>query len=341
MNASQAPKRVDLKLGYSCNDRCLHCVVGDFRKVFSAESRSMDRTTAEYKGLLTSYRRQGYGHVTITGGEPSIRKDFVDILRFARAIGFRIGVQTNGRLFSRKSLMRELDFGKADIAFTVALHGPTARIHDAITRRPGSHEETVRGIKNLLRAGYLVTGKIVLSTMNFRSVKRSVERLIALGVRSGNIAFPHAQGRAWENFDAVVPRYRDVLPHVREAVELQESRSRGVFFDLEMIPLCFLAGREEYCAELDYLVWTRSLLDAHGQPSVDWGEARRSIKRKSPECGACRFDAVCEGPWMEYPARRGHSEFVPVRGGRLPPRELRRILERRARARDRAFLVAA
>ena len=49
------------------------------------------------------------------------------------------------------------------------------------------------------------------------------------------------------------------------------------------------------------------------QNTDDSGFQRQNFsKMKFVQCSRCRYDPICEGPWKEYPEKRGNKEFVPV-----------------------------
>jgi MoaA/NifB/PqqE/SkfB family radical SAM enzyme len=326
---------VDLKLGYSCNDACIHCVVAEYQRLLARERRPSDRSTAECMDLLWRYRASGCDNVILTGGEPSMRADFVQLLRFAWELGYRITVQTNGRAFSRASIASQLDFGRDEIQFVIALHGPDAATHDAVTRRPGSYAQTARGIRALLAGGYSVMGKVVMSALNIGYLNRILDRFLSFGVCRGNIAFPHGSGLRRSEYPSVVPAYEEAARHVRECIQYQRSLGRKVVFDFEMMPLCFLDGHEEYNCELDQLGAPKTLIDQYAGPECDWSLLRPKLKTKLPQCAQCRYEAYCEGPWSDYPAHRGGSEFKPALGRKLGVVECLRIRQRRDRLLDR------
>jgi len=46
------------------------------------------------------------------------------------------------------------------------------------------------------------------------------------------------------------------------------------------------------------------------------GEKDGYVRLRRPQCGQCRFNALCPGVWSPYVERFGWEEFVPVSGGR-------------------------
>jgi MoaA/NifB/PqqE/SkfB family radical SAM enzyme len=296
-----APPRIDLKLGFSCNNRCRFCVQGDKR------SRLPDLTTAEAAARLAEARAHAEDLV-FTGGEVTLRRDLPDLVAEARRLGFRrIQIQTNGRALAyRDTVARLVAAGATE--FSPALHGHTAALHDYLTRAPGAFEQTVAGIRNLRRAGQTIITNSVITASSYRHLPELAELLIRLGVDQYQLAFVHPVGEVAQAFDAVVPRLTLVAAYAARALDL--GAAAGVPAYTEAIPACILPGREAHLAEAiipDTRVYDAQLvLESYTTYRLTEGKA------KGPRCPECRWFATCEGPWREYPERFGWEELVPV-----------------------------
>ena len=298
---ARLPKRVDVKLGFSCNNRCRFCVQGDKRRRFP------DLSTDEAKERLRRARTTSDA-VVLTGGEVTIRPDIVELVAYARSLGFRtIQIQTNGRMLAYGALARRLAEAGAT-EFSPALHGHVPELHDFLTRAPGSFEQTVAGIRNVARLGLPIVTNTVVVRPNYRHLPDIARLLVRLGVTQYQFAFVHALGEAARNFESMVPRMGLVAPYVRAGLEV--GRQTGVAAVTEAIPPCLLPGYEEHMAE-----WFRpdaaifdatTVLESYETYRVTEGKA------KGPDCAQCAWNALCEGVWREYPARFGWSEFRPV-----------------------------
>ncbi len=315
--------RADIKLGYSCNDACIHCVVDDFRDALREQGLHQDKTTEQFKEEMRESRKRA-DLLVLTGGEPTIRRDIVELVSYASSIGYRLQMQSNGRRFADPTFADAL-CQASPVHYCIALHGPTASVHDAVTRRAGAYDETVAGIKNLVERRQQLTGKIVLSRLNFEHLPETVDRFIALRVPHISIAFPHALGTARKLWDDVVPRYREVIPFLHRA--LDRVRRAGIGADAETFVYCHMEGYEQFISEIRQQLEDYVELRQYGSPHelIDWTSERLAIKRKFPQCNGCRFDAICEGPWTEYAEHYGGEEFKPLFGA--PVRHVRNILD--------------
>lgn len=305
----------DIKVGFACNNRCVHCVVEPARRHTVEVGRQQDSTTEQLLGFIADAQSRGSKSVVLTGGEVLLRRDFPVLLRRCLELGLEVAVQTNGRRLEHWVQSGVLDGVR--VGFVVSMHGPDADVHDAITRRRGSFGQTVRGLRALAaRPEIGITGKIVVSRRNMGHLLATVELMSSLGVRCFNVAFPHAEAFPTEELLAIVPRYHEVRDELERCA--QYFVRTGSFGEFETVPFCVTTPA----------VWTRSadgalLVQSRENPGFiqtaweealrDWEADRRRIKYKSARCTECVFDKVCEGPWREYVDAYGDDELVPIR----------------------------
>ena len=294
-------KRADLKVGYSCNNHCKFCVQGRKREFLR------DKTTEEIKEILREARRT-CNSVVFTGGEPTIRRDVLDIVSYARRLGFeRIQIQTNGRMLAYKKLCRELIEAGAN-EFNVALHGHIPQLHDFLTSSSGSFYQTVKAIKNLKELGQKVYANTVITKSNYIHLPEIAFLLVQLGVDQFQFAFVHPLGFAEENFASIVPRMTIVIPYVKKGLDI--GKRWGIKGMTEGIPYCFMHGYYEYIGER---VMPSTQIFEFREEVVNFDELRCTLaKCKGPQCKLCKFYSICEGPWREYPEKFGWDEFIPI-----------------------------
>jgi radical SAM protein with 4Fe4S-binding SPASM domain len=83
-----------------CNLRCPHCFVN------AGAARNGEMSTERILSLLDEWAEMGVFTVVVTGGEPTIHRDFVEIVNHAHALGFCVGIATNGMTLGEKLLSR-------------------------------------------------------------------------------------------------------------------------------------------------------------------------------------------------------------------------------------------
>ncbi len=294
-------KKLDLKVGFSCNNNCIFCVQ-------AYNKGKKDKTTAEIKKDLEGGRKNGALDVVFTGGEPTIRDDIFEIVAYAKKLGYRaIQIQTNGRMFRYRRFCEKLIACGAN-EFLPAIHGHTEELHDFLTSSKGSFRQVTEGIRNLKALGQTVIANTVIVKSNYRHLPDISRLLISLEVDQFQLAFVHPEGNAFLNFDRVVPLKTLVMPYVHESIDIAKKSRTGIM--VEAYPFCFMRGFEEYCSE-KYIPPTE--VRKSGSVDKDFTKTRQICgKEKSEDCRRCRMYAQCEGPWKEYPQKRGWSEFRPI-----------------------------
>jgi radical SAM protein with 4Fe4S-binding SPASM domain len=169
------PLSVHIDVTYRCNERCEHCYLD--------HEDHGEMTTAEIKGILDQLAAAGTFLLTFSGGEVFLRRDFLEIVAYARKLLFNVKVKTNGvmiREFQAQELRR---LGVEQIQISVYSHRP--EVHDAITRLPGSLAKTIRAIRFLREQGLKVTIANVLMKTNFDDYKGTQALAHDLGVVYG------------------------------------------------------------------------------------------------------------------------------------------------------------
>lgn len=290
--------RADIKVGFACNNRCVFCAQGEKRSEcgavpFEELVARLALVAGETRGLV------------LTGGEPTMHPDILRIVARAASMGYRpIQIQTNGRMMSYpKAIEALLRAGATE--FSPSLHGSTAEIHDALTRAPRSFAQTTAGIRNVAKLDVPVVTNTVITKSNVTDLPNIVALLGELGVRHAQLAFVHPVGSAEAHFDAVVPRLPDVVAPLRAARDV--AQRHDIRLVCEGIPYCFLRRMEELAVE--HHIPHTTVIDLDGE-RADYSEWRVVEGKSHGEpCGRCALRGTCEGPWREYPAAFGWSEF--------------------------------
>jgi len=156
--ASRRPDGMTFELTYGCNLRCVHC--------YNPTHRALphELTTAEVCALLKQIADLGVLTVTFTGGEPSVRPDIRDILRYARRQGLLIDLMTNATRITPTfaELLREVAVGQIN----VSIYGATEAVYERMTAVPGSYRLFRQGLLELAAAALPVVVRMPVTTIN-------------------------------------------------------------------------------------------------------------------------------------------------------------------------------
>jgi len=150
------PFQAHLDLTYRCNERCEHC--------YLEHDDKGEMTFDEVCGLFDQLADAGVFFLTLSGGEPLLRRDFFEIVARARALLFNVKLKTNAVLIRAQEAQRLRAIGVEQVNVSVYSH--RAEVHDAITKLPGSFRRTLDGIRALRATGMKVTVANVMMRSN-------------------------------------------------------------------------------------------------------------------------------------------------------------------------------
>lgn len=150
------PLSVHLDLTYRCNERCEHC--------YLEHDDHGEMTATEIRGLLGQLADAGVFFLTLSGGEPLVRKDCFEIIEYARALQFNVKLKTNAILIREREAARLRALGVEQVQISVYSHRP--EVHDSITKVRGSLERTLAGVRALRAQGLKVSVANVLMKSN-------------------------------------------------------------------------------------------------------------------------------------------------------------------------------
>lgn len=168
-------KTLVIEMGIGCNNRCLFCYQRGYREV-AGYPKWMERD--EVRSRIRWGAANGFDEVSFTGGEPTIRPDFLEMVRFAREEGFRrVAVTTNGWRLGRTDFFRAaVEAGLTSMG--VSIHGPDAATHEGLTGREGSFARAIQAVRNAV-ATHGTDRVVRLNTFTLVN-RRNLDRLVDL-----------------------------------------------------------------------------------------------------------------------------------------------------------------
>lgn len=143
-----------LDLTYRCNNNCLHCWL---RIPPADQEKSRELSFDELRCIIDEARALGTRQWSLSGGEPMLRPDFIEIFDYVTAKAVSYSLNTNGTLITQE-IARLL---KRKGNKMVALYGATKETYFQITRNPDGFEQVMQGFRYLKEAGAGFTVQLV------------------------------------------------------------------------------------------------------------------------------------------------------------------------------------
>lgn len=299
---------------YSCNLSCPFC------EASAGVPRPGELSTADVRRLLDDLQRMGVRRFVVSGGEPLLRRDIVEILNHATARGLRLGLVTNGLLV--EDLWEDLKRQHYFLYFT-SIDGPP-RVHNEARRRPDAFDRAVAGLERF--ATLRVPARVVNTVVHPGNIG-ALDELAPLIQRSAATAWRLSPaspvGRAANGaYDLDGAQLRVLARFVRQRraemdVDFGESHSYVNCFDGGPVGKPFFCGAGlTRCSIMPNgeVVGCQQVYDprfAEGDirttpfPEI-WskGFSRFRTREAPPDCRGCEHLGACQGGcWAEREIR--------------------------------------
>jgi len=145
-----------------CNLTCKHCYATAADKDFPGEL-----STEQVITVMQDLKAYGVPVLILSGGEPLMRPDIFEISQHAKAMGFYVGLSSNGTLITRENIGQIAAVGYDYVG--VSLDG-MREVHDRFRRRLGAFDESLRGIRLCREADIKVGMRFTLTQDNARDL---------------------------------------------------------------------------------------------------------------------------------------------------------------------------
>ena len=280
-----------LALGYACNERCRCCPL--VHKNDREKFISLDRLLQEADQMV-SY---GVTDVTLSGGEPTLHPDILQLVKYFHGKGISVHILSNGERFSDTAFADE--FLKlstnGDVTVTTTFHSWNAAEHEYQNGSQGSFLRSLNGLKYLDRNGLQVSIKHCITKNNYRCLPTYVRFVLESFSSQAEIQlwgidlFGLERKFAQENF----VNFQLIKPYIQEAIDVFEAseRSRKQTLNINNLPLCMC----------DCYYW-RYFTPPEKDSYVDHNNEGRTLKANSGpisiHCKECLFRSMCMGAYF-------------------------------------------
>jgi MoaA/NifB/PqqE/SkfB family radical SAM enzyme len=265
---------VNFAVTYLCNSRCKMCGIWKrYRQDPSGIEHEL--SLAEIEGLLSSDHMRNVQGISLTGGEPFLRKDFVDlaglcIQRFPNAF---ISIATNGLspgLILHKTREIAQRFEPKLLSVSVSLDG-IADAHDSVRGIDGAYDRVLRTVRSLVEETNVNVGlDFTITPWNYDQVWNAYQLSKELGAKFIAV-FAHNSGFYYGNaeMDLDCGEARSEAARQVHLVATDRARQESMFERLIDPYVCFMSqaaqGPENQTAEHRCYSGTHSLfLDPYG-----------------------------------------------------------------------------
>ena len=227
--------RTYLYISYKCNCNCFFCASDETNIIKNCNEFSLEKAK---KFLLSSPEKND---LVISGGEPTIHKDFFDIVRFANKHYRHISLMTNGIKFADLSFLKEtIDAGVDRIS--IPFYSSDGTIYNELVGNPCAFDNIVQGLKNinslLQEKDIFVQVKLLLAKFTYKSnpitldyIKKNFPR-----IKRVSLSGFHISNKALKHSNQCVINYNE--SRLYNDLVIKKLIEYNYKFQVSEIPLC-------------------------------------------------------------------------------------------------------
>jgi radical SAM protein with 4Fe4S-binding SPASM domain len=320
-----------------CNLKCSHCYINA-----TNEELRNELTTNEAKNLIDQISEVSRPLLILSGGEPLLRNDVFEIIKYGVSKGLKMGLGSNGSLINNAIAYNLKKAGISTVS--ISLDSCNSENHDQFRGVKGSWKKAINAIQLLREHNVLVQINTTVTQKNYEEIDEIMTLAENLGVENFHLFFLVPTGRGVKMSDITPAKYEEMIKttfvkakkhklNVRPSCAPQFMRIainegldmrqwiRGciaglyycrVYPDGEITPCPYLPIKLGNIKEKSFKdIWYNSGVF----------NSIRNFNSLKGKCGYCEYNAVCGG--CRARAYGLSSDFIDYCGDLHEPKELK------------------
>jgi radical SAM protein with 4Fe4S-binding SPASM domain len=179
----------------ACDSKCIHC--GSDAKL----KRKNELTTLESLDLVDQIASLGFKQIILSGGEPTLRKDWIKIAERIKSKNIEFGVISNALRWNSETIDALYSLKPFSVGFSV---DGEPELHDYLRGVQGSHKKVFDCIKQVKEKGMTVCVVTSVNKRNLEELPKIRNRMIVYGVDAWQIQTASPMGRMTQNKSLVL-----------------------------------------------------------------------------------------------------------------------------------------
>jgi radical SAM protein with 4Fe4S-binding SPASM domain len=198
------PLVISWNMTLKCNLKCTHCYIN------AKETKQVNElSTDAAKMLIHQITEVSRPLLILSGGEPLLREDIYEIIRYGSERGLRMGMGSNGMLIDDQVANKLKEAGMWTVAISIDSSKPER--HDEFRGVKGCWEHAVNAIKSLKKASIEVQVNCTVTRENYNEVDDIMALAESLDVDNFHLFFMVPTGRGTDIQDITPKMYEDMI----------------------------------------------------------------------------------------------------------------------------------
>jgi radical SAM protein with 4Fe4S-binding SPASM domain len=193
-------RTIYLFLTRKCNLGCQHCYI----EGVGPRAKGVDFNLQTIRTLIEQALPHGLRKVKVSGGEPMVHKDFIEVMEYLGGCGLHeLVLETNGTLFKPDTVERLARLPKLSVFISLDHDSPEE--HDRFRAKAGAFEQTADVLRQLGRTEIDTVVTTTAYRSNYDRILRIVDLVLGWGIRRHRTLLNiHPLGNARSHLDNAI-----------------------------------------------------------------------------------------------------------------------------------------
>src|SRR2546421_4924526 len=214
------PLAVLLEITHRCPLQCPYC-----SNPVELDRSGKELTTEEWKKVLSELAEIGVLQVHFSGGEPTARKDLVELVKHASDVGLYTNLITSAVLLTRDRLSALADAGLCHVQ--ISFQGNEPVLADRVAGFKGAHRKKIEVAKWSRELDLPLTVNAVMHRQNLSQLPDIIQMALDMDADRLEVANVQYYGWALRNRPALVPTFEQIQ-EANRIVEEAQTRPKGI-----------------------------------------------------------------------------------------------------------------
>ena len=292
-----------------CNLGCRMCYVRLTPKEMEPIGR--ERTAKEWLAVAKEAKEAGLAFLLLTGGEPTLREDFIEIYEGLAKMGLSISINTNGTMFDDK--LKAIFHRCPPAQVNITLYGTSEEDYDALCGNAKAYHNVMDAIEWIRKENILLHLNATMTPSNIDKWQEleAFAKSRELELRMSTYCFPPSRRDTCPGFERLEPEQAGELSVLdvlyREGIEEVVRKKNGLTQQLNSCkldvgdPMQCMAAKSQFWVNWDGTMVPCGMLKC---PKVKlyemeftkaWEALRAEVAsiRLCPECASCPDKQTC------------------------------------------------
>lgn len=295
-----------LQLTRKCNQKCRFCS--------NPPSGWKDLSLEKVKKIIDKYIKEKYDGVILTGGEPTLYQELLEVINYCQKRNFQCRIITNGQKIAQKKYLKSLiEVGLSHLHISIYSH--YQKIQAFLTQNKNSLKNIKTALENLSEFKKVRTDiNIAINKYNANHLSELVEFIVKNYPFVSHFIFNNLDpttNRVKKNPDTI-PRLNDFELELIKSLKFLEKNRKT--FRVERVPLCYLP-EFEYCSTETRKIVKQEIRPIYFLDERGFLKQENFIYQKGEACQYCNLSRICAGLYQMdkyYSSKELYPVFISL-----------------------------